>query len=97
MSNISMATNQTDPKFIIQSQNLRSYSNYAVCPRCGRSGYTLAEQQCSTPGVISSVFCSSLWAIWQIFKKKDLNCYDTVHYCVECNEILAEYKSCQFP
>jgi len=93
MSDGRATQNQGDQHVVNQTANLRSYGQCAVCS-CGKIGYTNAVQSCN---VLNIIFCCCLpncWYCYQIFKKKDLNCYDAVHTCSTCNKELAHYTAC---
>ena len=95
MSDGTVAKNQVgDESKSIQEMNLRAYSACAVCPNCGKVGFSKSEQK---PNVLNAVFCCCLGGCWgchQLLKKKDLNCYDAEHHCAGCNHLLASYKAC---
>ncbi len=83
-----------DMSKIYQETNLRAYSACSICPNCGKTGFTKAEQKWN---ILNFVFCCCLgpcWACHQLYKKKDLNCYDAQHNCAGCNHPLASYSAC---
>ncbi len=85
--------NTGDESKSIQELNLRAYSACAVCPNCGKVGFSKSEQKIN---VLNMVFCccGGCWGCHQILKKKSLNCYDADHHCAGCNHLLASYKAC---
>jgi hypothetical protein len=78
-----------------QKRNLRSYSNYVTCSNCGKVGYSLVEQKCNIANCIFGVLCYPAWVVYNICKKKDLNCYNAKHDCIHCGVNLAEYNVCE--
>jgi hypothetical protein len=93
---IQFTMNQTKPgPEVHQQMSLRSYSNYISCQKCGKSGYSDAEQKCNYASCIFFGICSLPWFIYKTLKKKDLNCYDSEHKCIYCGEAIASYKACE--
>ena len=78
----------------IQAQNLRAYSACINCPHCGKIGFTRSEQTCNVLNFVFCCCCGECWFCHQLYKKKDLNCYDSKHTCSGCNKEIAEYKAC---
>jgi hypothetical protein len=77
------------------SMNLKSDSQFVKCPYCSQISPTRTEKNMSFKNLALCLFCSpTIWGAFQIFKKKDLNCYDTKHYCMRCNAMLANYTAC---
>ena len=67
----------------------------AVCPHCKSITPTRTERSLSFKN--SLLFCvvgPIFWGISQIFRNKDLNCYDANHYCLKCNASLGNYRAC---
>lgn len=94
MSDGRVTNNQGDESKAYQTANLRSYSQCAVCHSCGRIGFTHAEQKCNVLNFLCCCFLPNCWFCCQIHKKKDLNCYDSEHFCGHCKVSLANYSAC---
>lgn len=94
MADLRVNFNQGDEAVRIQQENLRSNAACAVCPRCGKVGYTRAEQKCNVASIVFFCCLSECWFCYQILQKKDLNCYDATHTCTNCNTMIANYNAC---
>jgi hypothetical protein len=74
---------------------LKSVSNFVTCPYCKNQAITRTEKKCSTANAICCVFTLLLpWALFQVCRGKDLNCYDANHFCTRCGNTLANYHAC---
>ena len=97
-SGISLANNQTEPnnyEVLALSTVLKSNPQFVVCPHCKSITPTRTERSLSFKN--SLLFCvvgPIFWGISQIFRNKDLNCYDANHYCLKCNASLGNYRAC---
>ena len=77
------------------NKSLKSYSQFVSCPYCRNQGMTKVQQSCSCLSVCCCLtFLAVPWLIFQACRGKDINCYDTEHYCVRCGNKLAAYRSC---
>jgi len=75
--------------------SLRSKECYTNCPYCQKQGLTKTITKCSVLSLLCfSVSTPFIWLGFQLFRSKDLNCYDTIHYCKKCGKELGNYKSC---
>jgi hypothetical protein len=97
MTDLKITMNQGDEAKVLQENSLRAYSECITCPHCGKVGFSRSTQTCNIINVIFCVFCPDCWFAWQIFKKKDLNCYDAEHRCTACNQMIANYNACGSP
>ena len=72
----------------------RTYPRYFLCPYCSCVTATRVERSCNVPlvicGIISPLFCG----LKQMIHNKDINCYNSKHYCAKCNSYIAEYSAC---
>jgi hypothetical protein len=94
---MNQGVNQGDSVFRIQENNLRAYPEFIICPNCSAMGVSRAEQKCNLANVVFACCFTSCWFAWQIYKKKDLNCYDSEHRCSSCNQMIANYTACGQP
>ena len=95
---LSPISNQTIPdslNLMACHMNLKSNSQYVVCPYCKQITPTRTEKKMSFKNLLLCLCCSpTVWAGVQIFRQKDLNCFDAKHYCLRCNSLLADYTAC---
>ena len=76
-------------------KGLRSEECYVNCPYCLNQCGTKTLSTCSTPNILCFVLSTPvLWSLFQFFRSKDLNCYDTEHFCKKCGQELGLYNSC---
>ena len=74
---------------------LKSQQVEIKCPYCQQETPTNATRTCSTKNILCCVFTTPIvWAVFQLMKKKDLNCYDAEHSCHACGKLLYEYHAC---
>jgi hypothetical protein len=74
---------------------LKSNGQFVACPFCKHQSVTRTEQTCSTGNVLCCVFFGPIaWVLMQAIRSKDMNCYDSIHYCTRCGNKLANYKAC---
>ena len=73
---------------------LKSQPQFIVCPFCHCVCPTRTEKKLSFTNTLFCFLAPHFWIIHQILKDKDLNCYDTQHYCLKCNANLGNYNSC---
>jgi hypothetical protein len=75
--------------------SLKSNGQFVSCPFCKHQSVTRTEQTCSTGNVLCCVFFGPLaWVLMQAVRSKDMNCYNSTHYCTRCGNTLANYKAC---
>ncbi len=96
MTDYQVTLNQpvVDEAQLRQSENLRSYSQCVVCPTCKKIGFSRADQQCNALNLVFGICLPSCWIAHQVFKKKDLTCYNSDHSCTYCNANIASYQAC---
>lgn len=94
----SLNNNQTTPnsqEVETLQKTLRSSTQFILCPFCHISGMTIIEKECSCSNVVCSIFTTPLsWLIYQVCRRKDLNCYNATHRCQKCGNVLGIYKAC---
>ena len=73
---------------------LRSQPQFVVCPFCHSVCPTRTEKKLSFINTLFCVLIPQLWIAHQLLKDKDLNCYDSQHYCLKCNANLGNYSAC---
>ncbi|MCQ2817758.1 MAG: LITAF-like zinc ribbon domain-containing protein [archaeon] len=95
---ISPISNQMSPdpiNMMACHMNLKSNSQFVVCPYCKQITPTRTEKKISFKNLLLCLCCSpTVWAGVQIFRQKDLSCFDAKHYCLRCNALLADYSAC---
>jgi hypothetical protein len=74
---------------------LKSGSVFVVCPYCKTPGHSMSKQSISCSN-LACCLCFGLvgWISLQAIYKKDINCYDSVHYCKACGNKIGDYKAC---
>jgi len=74
---------------------LKSSGQCVVCPFCKNQNFTRTEEKCSFANVgCGAIFGPVPWILFQAIRKKDINCYDADHFCLNCGSQLASYKAC---
>ena len=73
---------------------LKSKPQFVVCHFCHSVCPTRTEKKLSFFNTLFCVLSPQLWIAYQVLKDKDLNCYDTQHYCLKCNANLGNYSAC---
>ena len=79
----------------IDTSNLRNSPCSMTCPYCNGQISTEVKKSFNW---FNCVFC--LWAgfcCWtgmQLCKNKELNCYDSEHFCPTCHNKIGDYSSC---
>ena len=74
---------------------LKSGTTFIVCPYCKNHGPTISKRTISCPNLTCCVlFGFGGWICHQALKKKDINCYDSNHFCQTCGNKVGEYKAC---
>ena len=82
-------------KIVNLQSSLKSKSKNVFCPFCLKQGMTKTEQSCSgLTGFLCCVGGFFIPTLIQLCRGKDLNCNDTDHFCFNCGNKLASYKSC---
>ena len=77
------------------SKVLKSSGQYVACPYCRAQAITRTEETCSMLNVACGfMFGPVTWILFQALRRKDINCYDAEHYCIQCGSKLASYKAC---
>lgn len=94
MLNIDIANNQLNHEFLAIDSVLKSNPCFIKCPSCHSLCVTRTVKRLSFKNTLFCLLCSCLWFPIQILKNKDLNCYDTKHYCLNCNTNIKNYYSC---
>ena len=79
----------------ILATTLKSESKIITCPYCKAVNFTKVDQSCNC-GNVCCCFCTTIvcWAIYQLARDKDVNCYDAKHYCTKCNQLIYSYSAC---
>ena len=79
----------------IFATTLKSESKIITCPYCQAVNFTRVDQSCNC-GNVCCCLCASLvcWAIFQLARDKDVNCYDAKHYCKKCKQLIYSYSAC---
>ena len=88
-------TNQTNvnPSAVIQTLSLRAYSECVVCPHCHKVGFSRSEQKCNVISVVLFCCLPNCWYCYNVYKNKDLNCYDSEHKCSSCGTHISSYNA----
>ena len=89
MSQLEAKTDQT-----LIEEACKAYPQFVNCPSCNAGAATHVENKISMVSGITCFFCVVCWSLFHIFKKRDLNCYDSEHKCGKCQKDLFSYKSC---
>ncbi len=77
------------------SKVLKSNGQFISCPYCKSQQVTRTEQKLSLVNTLCGILTGPIpWLIFQSLRKKDINCYDAEHYCVQCGMKIANYKAC---
>ena len=84
------------PKVIyIDSSKLKNSPCLMSCPFCKSQISTNVKKSFNW---INCVFClwagACCWAGMQLCRNKELNCYDSEHYCPVCRNKIGDYSSC---
>ena len=75
--------------------SLKSKSKNVCCPYCLKQDLTKTEKDCSFVLTVICIFGGFfIPTLVQFCRGKDMNCDDTNHYCTQCGNKLASYKSC---
>ena len=87
---------QINPQIIyIDTSNLRNAPCAMACPFCKNQITTEVKKSWNWLNCIfclwAGVFC---WAGFQYCRNKELNCYDSEHYCSVCHNKIGDYSSC---
>ena len=72
----------------------RSHAVLAVCHHCNKAVPTVVTTKCSASSYLCFCFCGGCWGLYQMYKRKDLNCCDASHSCSTCNQPLGTYNAC---
>lgn len=77
------------------SKVLKSSGQFIACPYCKTQAVTRTEETCSFFNVACGLmFGPVAWIVFQGLRRKDINCYDAEHYCIQCGSKLSSYKAC---
>jgi len=77
------------------SKTLKSSGQLSCCPYCKALGITRTEEKCSFSNVLCGLgFGPVSWILFQALRRKDMNCYDAEHFCINCGNKLVSYKAC---
>ena len=95
---VSPTINQTQPSnglgSIALSKVLRSTSQFVLCPFCNQFVPTRTERSCSCSNVCCFFLGVYPYFYFQIFREKDINCYNANHYCPNCTKMVHQYRAC---
>ena len=87
-----MTANQSD--LLLLKTVLKTDPRTIVCPYCKRIGFTRTEKKFSIKSALLGLLCGiQMWIGIQVVRDKDLNCYDSNHYCQYCNSLLVQYEA----
>lgn len=76
-------------------QILTTKEQFIKCPYCKSGAMTRVESNISIQSTLFCIFSLGFpWAMTQLLRKKELNCYDAKHYCPACSNCIAQYNSC---
>ena len=89
-----MNNQNSNYEILALSTILKSNSLFVICPYCHNICPTRVEKKLNTKNVFFCLLSPYIWGIHQILRNKDINCYDTKHYCLKCNMSLGSYESC---
>ena len=89
-----MNNQNSNYEILVLSTILKSNPEFVVCPFCHNICPTKIEKKLNTKNVFCCLLSPYIWGIHQILRNKDINCYDTKHYCLKCNMSLGSYESC---
>ena len=74
---------------------LRSTNTQLVCPYCKSTITTSIKKTCSCPSVCCAIWLTPIsWFTFQLVRQKDYNCFDAIHTCPSCKQILGKYDAC---
>jgi hypothetical protein len=77
------------------NKELKSNAQLIICPFCKQTSFTKAEKKWNFGSVLCGLmFGVGVWVVYQIVRKKDINCMDAKHYCTRCGVQVADYTSC---
>ncbi len=81
---------------IVQDHEIfKTNSVLATCPSCKTSANTSVTTNFSIMNYLLYCFTTPLvWIIFQLIRKKDLNCCDATHTCSGCGSLIANYTAC---
>lgn len=72
----------------------RSHSVLAVCNSCNKAVPTMVSTKCSFLSYLCYCCYLEYWCIYQMYKRKDMNCCDATHHCSSCKQPLGNYQAC---
>ena len=87
---------QINPQIIyIDSSNLKTSPCSMACPFCKSQISTQVKKSFNW---FNCIFCLwagiCCWAGLQYCKNKEINCYDSEHFCPVCHSKIGDYSSC---
>ena len=74
--------------------SLKSVSTFISCPGCKSLGVTRSESNFNFITLLLCCYCGPCFNCYQSCNAKEFNCYDTTHYCQNCNNQVGKYVSC---
>lgn len=89
--------NYLDRTFISRSffHNAPTTSSFVQCPYCSYEALTNVRKSLSIVAVLACI--STLFVVWALVQKlrgKSLTFFDIQHYCLKCDNMLAEVSAC---
>lgn len=94
---VNPTVNQVNPtgslNALAMSKVLRVSNRFVLCPNCKEFAATRTDRSCSCGNICCYLFVCCWW-IFQIYREKDISCYNATHYCSKCNYKLYEYRAC---
>jgi hypothetical protein len=65
------------------------------CPYCKTKIQTITDQKINIYNFLCCLGAGGLfWLVRQSRKGKDINCYNSDHYCPKCKNVLVKYNAC---
>ena len=89
---VSPARSTYDPSEL--AGTLKSKAQMITCPYCQAYDKTRVEHSCNCCNLCCCCFCCCWWFIYQLEKRKDMNCLDANHYCRDCDQLIYRYSAC---
>ena len=84
-----------DSRIIVNINEFKTNPLLATCPSCHFQGLTQVELSFNFKNYGCYVFFTPiLWLIHQLYKEKDLNCNDSLHFCSSCGSQIGTYEAC---
>ena len=91
MTSTDVSHNETNK---VVENTLRSFEVFTHCPHCRKGVETTTVKTCNFANLLCCIFLTGCWECCQMFKVKDMNCYDATHSCKSCGKQIGTYSAC---